>query len=39
MSLLRSNDLWASKRKILSSAFYKDKLTKMLEMIVRITWA
>ena len=31
--LAASDELWAKKRKILSSAFYKDKLIKMTEVI------
>ena len=33
----KSNELWATKRKHLSSAFYKDKMTGMLQMIIAIT--
>ena len=29
--LAEGNDLWSRKRKVLSSAFYKDKLIKMTE--------
>jgi NurA-like 5'-3' nuclease len=31
--LARSNDLWSQKRKSLASAFYKDKLNKMMDII------
>ena len=30
----KSNELWATKRKHLSSAFYKDKMTGMLQLII-----
>lgn len=33
--LSRSDDLWASKRKHLSAAFYKERVTKMLEMVIK----
>ena len=32
-----SNELWAIKRKHLSAAFYKDKMTPMLGMIIGLT--
>lgn len=32
---IESNQLWNMKRKVLSSAFYKDKLIKMSELIIR----
>ena len=32
-----SNDLWAKKKKSISSAFYKDKLTKMMQICIRCT--
>jgi cytochrome P450 len=31
--LMRSNELWSAKRKSLSTAFYKDKLGKMMNII------
>lgn len=31
--LARSNELWSRKRKSLSTAFYKDKLSKMMDII------
>lgn len=31
--LARSNELWQAKRKSLSTAFYKDKLSKMMDII------
>jgi cytochrome P450 len=31
--LMRSNELWLAKRKSLSTAFYKDKLGKMMDII------
>jgi hypothetical protein len=31
--LAASDDLWSRKRKVLSQAFYKDKLIKMTEII------
>jgi cytochrome P450 len=31
--LQRSNELWSAKRKSLSAAFYRDKLTKMMDII------
>ena len=34
--LAEGNDLWSRKRKVLSSAFYKDKLIKMTEQIREI---
>ena len=33
----QSNELWATKRKKLSMAFYKDKLIKMLNSISNLT--
>lgn len=32
-----SNELWATKRKKISSAFYKDKLIKMFEVVKKTT--
>ena len=31
--LSRSNHLWSSKRKVLATAFYKDKLLKMIDLV------
>jgi glycerol kinase len=33
----KSDDLWAKKRKHLSAAFYKDKITQMLGIVIGIT--
>ena len=33
----RSDEVWAQKRKHLSSAFYKDKLNPMMETIISVT--
>jgi hypothetical protein len=33
MSLSKGDEAWAKKRKILSSAFYKEKMIKMLDTI------
>lgn len=31
--LAESNHQWSSKRKVLATAFYKDKLIKMIELV------
>ena len=34
INLMPSNELWSLKRKTISSALYKDKLTRMLKTII-----
>jgi len=33
----KSNESWAAKRKHLSAAFYKDKMTLMLNIVIDMT--
>jgi hypothetical protein len=35
--MIPSNDLYANKRKVLSAIFYKEKLHKMFENIIKMT--
>lgn len=32
-----SNEVWSNKRKRLSQAFYKDKMIKMLQIVIKLT--